>query len=104
MHAFISLSCGSPLALLPGADLLIIPFSFSMVLFSIAGSVALVRWVSWVFHPARLKSQLWPAGKLGAASQEERLKALEAYRQLASEKLDVIKTAVTMGYSQQELA
>jgi hypothetical protein len=82
-------------------DLFFIPFAFLVMMLGAATMVAIIRWSGWYFHPRRL-GELRGAG-LRASTQEERFKAIEAYRQLASEKLDVIKTAITMGYNEQEL-
>ena len=43
------------------------------------------------------------ARRMANLSRAERDKALEIYRDLAREKMDVMKTAVTMGYSENEL-
>ena len=43
----------------------------------------------------------WHADRVDAAQRSE---ALKTYERLAREKLDVIKTAVAMGYSENELA
>lgn len=40
---------------------------------------------------------------LPALNKQERLKALEAYKALVHEKMDVIKTALAMGYRAEEL-
>src|SRR5690242_11464287 len=78
-----------------------IPVGFFIMFVGVGAMVAIIRWSGWVFHPRRL-GELRGAG-LRAATQDERLKALEVYRQVASEKLDVIKTAIAMGYNEQEL-
>jgi hypothetical protein len=84
-------------------DSILVPLGIFLILLGIGAMVAIIRWSGWVFHPRRISAGIWPQGRLGAATQDERFKALEAYRQLASEKLDVIKTAIAMGYNEQEL-
>jgi hypothetical protein len=94
-------SFGSLGLLLVDPNALQIPVGILIILLGVGAMVAIIRWSGWVFHPRRL-GELRGAG-LRAATQDERFKALEAYQQLASEKLDVIKTAIAMGYNEQEL-
>lgn len=86
-------------------DLLLVPLGISMILLAIGGLTAIIKWSSWRFDQRRPERPALLHRFAGAAgiSQEERLKALEAYRQLASEKLEVVKTAITMGYTDKEL-
>jgi hypothetical protein len=93
----------APPALLVDPDTITVPLGICMIVLSFGGAVALMRWSAWMFHPRRLSRQLLLGGNTFASSQDERLKALETYRALASEKMDVIKTAITMGYNEREL-
>jgi hypothetical protein len=83
-------------------DIFAVAIAISTVCFSIGGAVCLLRWSMWKFD-RRIHRGDQMASRLGIGSSEERLKALDTYKALASEKLDVIKTAITMGYNQKEL-
>lgn len=54
------------------------------------------------WHPGQTRT-VRVAARAPKLSQAERIKALEVYRSLAKDKLDVIKTALAMGYKDDEL-
>ena len=82
-------------------DTISVPLGFFIMFIGIGAMVAIIRWSGWMFHPRRIGE--YRGAGLRQATQDERARALESYRQLASEKLDVIKTAIAMGYNEQEL-
>jgi hypothetical protein len=83
-------------------DIFAVAIAVSTVCFSVGGAFCMVRWAVWKFDNRIRRNQHF-AQRLGIGSSEERLKALDIYKSLASEKMDVIKTAITMGYNQKEL-
>jgi hypothetical protein len=86
-------------------EVILVPLGITLILLGIGGMVSIIKWSNWMFDPRRSErtTSYKRLGRLSGMSQDERLKALEAYRQLASEKLDVVKTAIAMGYSDKEL-
>lgn len=56
-----------------------------------------------IFSNSPTPGQRRHSRRMASLSRAERDKALDVYRDLAREKMDVIKTAVAMGYSEGEL-
>ncbi|MCB1219594.1 MAG: hypothetical protein H7A35_01890 [Planctomycetales bacterium] len=56
-----------------------------------------------IFGPSKTPGARRHERRLANLTRAERDKALDVYRDLAREKMDVIKTAVAMGYSEGEL-
>jgi hypothetical protein len=54
-------------------------------------------------QPVQAQAQSPQQAKMPTLNKAERAKALEAYKQLVHEKMDVIKTALAMGYRAEEL-
>jgi hypothetical protein len=86
-------------------DLILVPLGISLIILSFGASLAMVKWASWRFDTRTARQSGLSERLLTGAdvTQQERAKALEAYRQLASEKLEVIKTAIALGYNDREL-
>lgn len=74
-----------------------------IMLLGVGGMVAIIKWSNWKFDPRHAQLARKLSALPEAPSQDARVKALEIYRQLASEKLDIVKTAVAMGYKDKEL-
>ena len=74
-------------------ELLLVGFTFTIPIFAIGTTVVMVR--SAFRRVAKQEERL---------SSQAQLKALEVYQALGQEKLDIIKTAVAMGYSHDEVA
>jgi len=84
-------------------EIILIPLGIAIIFLSIGGAVAITKWANCVFDPRRYQYGQRSRSTLLGLAPEDRTRALETYRQLASEKLGVIKTAIAMGYNEQEL-
>jgi hypothetical protein len=74
-------------------ELLVIGFACSMPFMAIGATLVMVR---GAFRKTAKKEE-----EISSAAQ---IKALEVYRALGQEKLDIIKTALAMGYGHDEVA